>query len=184
MNEPLGRPLSAAALRKRAEAQLQERGPASTGERTALETSRLLHELQVHQIELEMQNDALEQTRDDMETLLASYIDLYDNAPVCYLTVDRIGAVKQMNLTGARLLGIERTRSGQPRFGLFVSPPDRKAFSDFVERVFANGTADGCEITLSVEGRAPLAVRIEGSRSEDSERCRLVLVDVTKSRGA
>jgi PAS domain-containing protein len=118
-----------------------------------------------------------------METLLDSYIDLYDNAPVGYLTLDRAGTVMQMNLTGARALGIDRARPGQPRFGLFVSPADRTALSDFLASVFANGTAAAREITIERDGHPSRVVQVEASRSADGERCRLVMVDVTARPG-
>jgi len=183
MTERLDPPFSPEVLRQRAEEQLKQHGLAEDASRNAVDAARLLHELQVHRIELEMQNDTLQQARDDMETLLDSYIDLYDNAPVGYLTLDRTGTVMQMNLTGARALGIDRARPGQPRFGLFVSPADRTALSDFLASVFANGTAAAREITLEREGQPSRLMQIEGSRSSDGERCRLVLVDVTARLG-
>jgi len=176
MNKLLGPNLTAAELRRRAEEQLTQRGGAGAADRSAVETARLVHELQVHQIELEMQNDALEQTREEMEALLENFIDLYDNAPVGYITLDRFGTIVQANLPAARLLGVDRVRLGQPRFGFFLSPADRKPFADFLEAIFANGTAEPCRITLVVDGHTPLAMRVEGSRFADSERCRLVLV--------
>ena len=93
------KPLSStgdAPLRRRAEARLRK-GPqrpktASGGQQSAVEPQRLLHELQVHQVELELQNAELQETRDRMETLLEKYTDLYDFAPVGYLTLDQKGA--------------------------------------------------------------------------------------------
>lgn len=183
MTERLDPPVSPEVLRQRAEEQLKQHGLAEDASQSAVDSARLLHELQVNRIELEMQNDALQQARDDMETLLDSYIDLYDNAPVGYLTLDRTGTVMQMNLTGARALGIDRSRPGQPRFGLFVSLADRTAFSDFLASVFANGAAAASEVTVERDGHPPRLVQIEGSRSSDGERCRLVLVDVTARPG-
>jgi PAS domain-containing protein len=183
MTERLDPPISPEVLRQRAEEQLKQHGLAEDASRSAIDAARLLHELQVHRIELEMQNDALQQARDDMETLLDSYIDLYDNAPVGYVTLDRTGTIMQMNLTGARALGIDRSRTGQPRFGLFVSPTDRTALSDFLSGVFANGTAPAREISIVREGLPSLVMRIEGSLSKDRERCRLVMVDVTARPG-
>jgi PAS domain-containing protein len=100
---------SAAELRRRAEEKLQRQKPTDGGRRTELEAVRLVHELEVHQIELEMQNEQLQHTRAQAETLLAQYTDLYDFAPTGYLTLDRDGAILAVNLTGARLIGIERS---------------------------------------------------------------------------
>ncbi len=78
---------------------------------TAVEMQRLVQELQIHQIELEMQNEELKQARDEAEAERERYLDLYDFAPVGYFTLDRDGVIRQMNLTGARLLGLERSGS-------------------------------------------------------------------------
>lgn len=182
MTERLKPPLSPTALRQRAEERLQQQGLAEDVARSAVDAARLLHELQVHRIELEMQNDALQQARDEMEILLDSYIDLYDHAPVSYLTLDHSGTIMQLNLTAAVTLGVDRAKLGQPRLGLFVSPVDRMALSDFFEAIFANGTAVATEITLQRDGFPSRVMRIEGSLSEDRERCRLAMIDVTACR--
>ena len=168
--------LSPEELRCRAEERLRELEHPEDPARSAIDGARLLHELQVHQIELEMQNDALQQARDDMEALLAGYIELYDDAPVGYLTLDQMGTIRQMNVTGARLLGLDQERMGQPRLGLFVAPDDRTTLSNFLERVFTDGSSPASEITLIGEGLPAARMRIEGSRSTDGQRCRLVVV--------
>ncbi|MHB1097245.1 MAG: hypothetical protein ACYC3F_13850 [Gemmatimonadaceae bacterium] len=172
-------PLSNEELRRRAEERLRELQHPEDPARSAIDGARLLHELQVHQIELEMQNEALQQARDDMEALLTGYIELYDDAPVGYFTLDRLGNIRQMNLPGARLLGVDRERKGQPRLGLFVAPEDRTTLSDFIDRVFTAGSSPASEVTLIGEGLPPARVRIEGSLASDGERCRLVVVDLT-----
>lgn len=180
MNPPrLIPPLSNEELRRRAEERLRELQHPEDPARSAIDGARLLHELQVHQIELEMQNEALQQARDDMEALLTGYIELYDDAPVGYLTLDQVGNIRQTNLTGARLLGVDRERMGQPRLGLFVAAEDRTTLSDFLERVFATGTSPASEITFTGEGLPPARMRIEGSLSSDGERCRLMMIGAT-----
>lgn len=171
-------PLSPEELRRRAEERLAEVEHPEDPARSAVDGARLLHELQVHHIELEMQNDALQQSRDDMEALLAGYIELYDDAPVGYLTLDQLGTIRQMNVTGARLLGIDRERMGQPRLGLFVAQGDRTTLSNFLERIFTDGSSPASEITVIGEGLPPARMRIQGSRSTDGQRCRLVVVEL------
>ena len=95
-------------LRRRAEARLRAAKTEGTPARTEAEAQRLVHELQVHQIELEMQNQELRESRAEVEAGLERYTELYDFAPVGYLTLGRDGAIRQVNLTGARLLGVER----------------------------------------------------------------------------
>src|SRR5580704_7250259 len=96
-------------LRRRAEDRLRER-PRNQRSTAAVpksnaDTKRLLHELQVHQIELEMQNAELRQARDELELALDNYTDLYDFAPSGYFTFAPTGAILQANLTGATLVG-------------------------------------------------------------------------------
>jgi hypothetical protein len=94
-----------AQLRSRAEAHLQDQKKLKAGvAKTGADSRRLLHELQVHQIELEMQNAELQVARDWAEALLENYTDLYDFAPVGYFTLTAAGAILQANLTGATLV--------------------------------------------------------------------------------
>ena len=168
-------PPNAARLRRRAEDRLSEHRKSPTSEagdpRTAEDTARLVHELQVHQVELEMQNEDLQQARANADALLAQYTGLYDFAPAGYLTLDPEGVIRQLNLTGARLLGLERSRLLKRRFGLFVAEGDRRAFGDFLQRVFASQAQECCEITLPRNGQYPLFARIEGPRSADEQEC-------------
>ena len=170
-----------AELRRRAEERLGEKSEAGDPG-TAEDAARLVHELQVHQIELEMQNEELQQAHTQVETLLAQYTDLYDFAPAGYLTLDREGAIRQVNLTGARLLGVERSRLVNRRFGLFGADGDRRTFSDFLEKVFASQAKESCEVTLLHESSQPLVVQIEGMRSADGQECRAVVLDITERR--
>ena len=100
------------------------------------DTLRFLHELQVHQIELELQNTELRQARNELESALEKYTDLYDFSPVAYFTLDHNETVRAANLTSAGLLGIERSRLINSHFGLFVVVEYRQFFSQFLEKVF------------------------------------------------
>ncbi len=184
MKKNQDQPADAAQLRRRAEERLKRQRPARGGQRTEVETARLVHELQVHQIELEVQNEELQQGRAKVEALLAQYSDLYDFAPAGYFNLDREGAIRRVNLTGARLLGVERSRLVNRRFGLFVAEGDRRAFSDFLAKVFTNGAKESCEVTLSREEHHPLHVQIEGIVSEDGQECRIVVMDITQRKQA
>src|SRR6202161_3258636 len=126
-------------LRRRAEDRLRERPGNQQSDavvpKSAAAARRLLHELQVHQIELEMQNAELRQARDELEGALDNYTDLYDFAPGGYFTLAPTGAILQANLTGATLVGIERSRLVGQSFGWLVSAEFRPAFSTFLEQV-------------------------------------------------
>ncbi len=170
-----------AALRRRAEERLKAREHTPQSD---ADTARLLHELEVHQIELEMQNEELKAARTEVEAGLALYSDLYDFAPTSYLTLDREGVIRLVNLTGARLLGVVRSRLVKWRFCLFVTEGDRRIFNDFLQKVFASRAKETCEVALAPEGSPPRVVRIEGIVSEDGQECRAAAVDITELRQA
>jgi PAS domain-containing protein len=92
------------------------------------EAQRLVHELQVYQVELEMQNEKLRSTGQDLEESRDEYSDLYDFAPVGHFTLDEGGIIQRMNLTGAKLLGIERHFLVNAPFVAFVATAGRDAF--------------------------------------------------------
>ena len=181
-------PGDAAALRRQAEAKWSERKQ-KTGSLPAAEaaTRRLVHELEVHQIELEIQNEELAQSRAEVEALLRQYADLYDFAPVGYFTLARDGAICQANLAGARLLRVERGKLIKRRFGVFVSVESRPAFNAFLEKVFTSGSKEACEVALLKDGLRPLSAHIEAicdaSRGK-REACQAVVSDITLRKQA
>src|SRR3984893_5731166 len=151
-------------LRRRAEAWLSEKLESQRSEvgaeSTAHDTQRLVQELQIHQIEWEMQNEQLEQARGETEAALERYTDLYEFAPSGYFTLDRDGTIRQANLTGAGLLGVDRSRLVNRRFGLFVAENSRPAFGAFAAKVFASQSRQTCEGMLLREGKPPFYARI------------------------
>lgn len=171
----------AGGLRWRAERHLQTHPPETDSDRSASGTQRLIHELQVHQIELEMQKDELIQARSDLEAGLEKYRDLYDFAPVGYLTLDREGIIQEANLAAASLLGIARSRLHLRRFGFHVIASDRPVFAVFLAKVFAgqDQNREFCEVKLLKEGQPPVEVRIEAAVATGQE-CRVVVEDITE----
>jgi PAS domain S-box-containing protein len=84
-----------------------------------------IHELLVHKVELEMQNEELRRTHIALEEAKDRYVDLYEFAPIGYLTISREGLVNEINLTGAELLGVDRARLVHRRFSHLIAPQDR-----------------------------------------------------------
>ena len=119
-----------------------------------------------------------------MEAGLEKYSDLYDFAPVGYLTLDREGTIREANLTSASLLGIERSRLVKRRFGLYISAADRPAFNAFLTKVFESKAREFCEVTLRKEGKPPVEVRIEAVVTASGRECRAVLEDITEHKRA
>ena len=172
-----------AQLRRRAEDRLRERPgnqrSVATAPKSAADAQRLLHELQVHRIELEMQNAELRQARDELEAALDNYTGLYDIAPTGYFTLSASGAILQANLTGATLVGIERSRlAGQP-FGRLISAEFRPAFDAFLKQVFAGHAKHSSDFELSGKGQPPRFVNIEAQCLLNGLQCRAAVVDIT-----
>jgi PAS domain S-box-containing protein len=177
-------PSAAAALRQRAEARLQERTPEPGPGWSEADTLRLVHELQVHQIELELQNEELQRAHGELEAGLERYTDLYDFAPVGYLTLDDEGTIREANLAAATLLGIERSRLVKRRLGLSIAPTDRAELATFLTRVFETKAKAICEVTLLREGKPLVEVRMEAAMAPAGQECRVVLEDITEQRRA
>lgn len=183
--QPKPHPSAAAAeLRRRAEASLREQHLETRPAETEADTQRLVHELQVHQIELEMQNEELRLARDEVEAGLEKYSDLYEFAPVGYLTLDREGVVREANLTSASLLGTERSRLLNRPLASWASPSDLPVFNHFLEQVFAHKSRQSCEVTLLKEGKPPVEVRLEAAVTAAGRECRTAMTDITGRKRA
>ena len=174
----------AAELRRCAEERLRSKAAGEKLPRTEADMRRLLHELQVHQIELEMQNAELLQARNEVETALKNYTDLYEFAPAGYFTLDREGVVHAANLTGSILLGVERALLIGRRFGQFVDAGDRPAFTAFFDTVFTGRGKESCELTLTTEGKSRLFAHIEAVAFETGQECRVTVIDITPRKQA
>jgi two-component system cell cycle sensor histidine kinase/response regulator CckA len=188
MKKDKGTSEEAAELRRSAEARLKEKQASQSSEvraqRSEDETQRFLHELQVHQVELEMQNEELRLAREDIEAALTKYTDLYDFAPVGYLTLDRDGTILAVNLKGATLLGMERSLLMGRRFGPFVSAETRPVFNAFLGKVFEGKTRDICDVELLKGGKPLVFVRIEATASASGQECRAAVTDITERQRA
>jgi signal transduction histidine kinase len=169
-------------LRRRADKQQRTTAMEKGFSRTGDEISRLLHELQVHQLELEMQNSELRQARDEVEQVLENYTDLYDFAPVGYVTLSQSGEIRAANLTAAGLLGMERSRLAGRDFGLFVASEAHPVFTTFLGKVFVRPGKESCEVPLTTAGRSRLYVQIEAVVSASGQECRAVLIDISGRR--
>ena len=173
-------------LRRRAESWLGgNRDYLLAGERNpAADTHRLVHELHVHQIELEMQNEELQRVQAELEQGLARFTDLYEFAPVGYMTLDSQGVLLEINLTGARLLGQERMRLVGRRLALVLAVEIRSAFDAFLTRAFESRNQEIHEIVLRPEGSDPITIELTATVSETGHECRVVATDITRRKRA
>ncbi len=166
-------------LRRSAETASDLRPPPTKEELGEAEVRRILHELQVHQIELEMQNAELQRSGEEIETLLEAYTDLYDYAPVGYITLDKVGRIQRANLTAAALLGMDRsTLLGWP-LARSVAEDGRETFSSFLKDRFEGVTQSFCELHLSPKAGAVAWIRMEASGPAMTHECRVAFTDYT-----
>src|ERR1017187_1542431 len=177
-----GHPTNTAELRRRADARLQSQKPPANAPRSPHETQRLLHELQVHQIELEMQNEELRNSRAQVEAAVSRYTDIYDFAPVGYFTLKSDGVITQTNFAGARLLGLERARLVGKRFEPFVARADRGAFTALIQQVFAAQAHLALEVELVRIDQPARTVHIEATLSSNGQECHAVVLDITERK--
>ena len=169
-------------LRQLAEELLEVGGKSAPPAVTVEESLRLLHEFQVHQIELELQNEELRKARDERDAVLEKYTDLYDFAPVGYFTLDRSGTIRCVNLTGAGIIGIDRSRLNGSFFKLLVAAEARTALASFLEKVFASPVKEECELELLAEGNSPRFVMIKVVAAASGEECHVALIDITERK--
>jgi PAS domain S-box-containing protein/putative nucleotidyltransferase with HDIG domain len=168
-------------LRRRAQARLKSR-TAGLEKISPEEARNLLQELHIHQVELEMQNEQLRQTQAELETALARYTDLYDFAPLAYLTLDNRGWVLEANLTAARLLATERSRLVQQPLAPFIRPKDRQKFRAYLISMIQDRPAPSLELTLLGKGGVEVAVQLDSLLVPDAAghpQVRTTLVDLT-----
>jgi diguanylate cyclase (GGDEF)-like protein/PAS domain S-box-containing protein len=175
-------------LRRNAELKLRERKKRILPQTaTELDASRLIHELEVHQIELEIQNEQLLQAQAELESTLTLYAELYAFAPVGYFTLTRDGTIRRANLTGAKLLNMDISELIRRRFELFVEAGSQRTFQEFLTRVFLNEKKHACEVSLELDGTAQLWVYIEAVTNQASleqEICYAIVSDITERKRA
>lgn len=142
------------------------------------DTKKLLHELQVHQIELEMQNEELQEAYHTVEKALEKYTMLYDFAPAGYFTLDKDSMICDVNFTGAEMLGERRFALSGANFRLFVSEESKSVFDNFFSKVYAGNSKESCALKLGSEEKTLSLFYAEGIVTGDDRKCLLALVDI------
>ncbi len=170
-------------LRQQAIARMIKKNAGSSPSGDQVDARKLLQELDIYKTELEMMNEELRQSRDETEALLTKYRDIYDFAPVGYFSLNADGKIMQANLTGAKLLGIERRRLIGQQFRSHISNTSYPSFNAFFNKTFEGDTIQECELMLlEKEGVPSRCVRLEARLSEDRKECHLAMIDLTKHR--
>lgn len=148
------------------------------------ESQHLIRELKARQIQLEMQNKTLIQSRAEVEAVLRQYSDLYDFAPVGYFTLNRDGMIRQANQVGAGLLGVEYGELIKRSFRLSVSAKSRPVFNAFFEKLLSGEGQETCELEFSKKENEMLWARMEATCFEGGNETRAMLTDITERKKA
>ena len=172
-------------LRRRAEQRLRKKSAPAKAPSRADDPGRLLHELQVHQVQLEMQNEDLRRSQALLSATVAEYTALYDFAPVGYFTLDRQGHITRANLAGAKLLGHDRASLVGFRFAAFIAGDDCTAFIEILQQAADAQAQLTREIGLVArEDQPPRIALLQARLSPDGMSIQLAAVDVTERKRA
>ena len=172
---------TAAELRQRAEKRA-ERAPKNTKLPSPAALRRTLHELQVYQIELELQNDELRRARDELDAVRERYFDLYDLAPVGYVTVSEQGLIVEANLTAATLLGLTRDTLVKQPASRFIVKEDAAVYASFRKWLFETREAQACELRMLKKDGSPFWAHLAATAAEapgGATVYRIALSDIT-----
>lgn len=150
------------------------------------ETQRLIHELRVHQIELEMQNAQLAQTQAELEKSRQKYSDLFDFAPVGYLSLDENGIVLEANLTIAIMLGVERMRMLKRPFQVHVAAADRDLFRAHLQNISKTRGRYRCDLRLKTKNGSEFYGQLDSLFLETHGKisCMTAVTDISERRQA
>ncbi len=145
---------------------------------------KLIHELEVHQIELEMQNEELIRAENEAIAATEKYSALYDFAPSGYFTLSDQGTILELNLIGAKSLNHNRSSLNNKPFILFVSGSSKPVFRLFLERVLSSKSSEYCDITIESVGSLPRHFHLTGKIAKDGAFCYLTSIDITQRKQA
>ena len=174
-------PVTERSLRDTAEEQLA-RVPKRSVNLKGQTPDELIHELQVHQIELETQAEELRKAHFALEESRDRFLDLYEFAPVGYLTLSDKGLITEVNLTGAVILGVERNRLLRARFSKSVAKKDSDEWHRYFTNVLNRGEKQSCTLMLKRGDGTTFPARLEGGRLTGTDRAitvRIAISDIT-----
>lgn len=167
-------------LRIKAEEQLNENRQKKSITEVDIDAKKLLHELQVHQIELEMQNEELRHAYATAEAALKKHTMLFDLSPMGYFTINKESSICELNFTGADMLRERRFSLIGSNFKLYVSEGSKAAFDIFLRTVYNSNTKESCEIVLGYNNKLLCSVYMEGVILEDDQNCLLSVFDISR----
>ena len=170
----------AESLRQRAEETLNNKLMKSGAKLSSSEIQKLIYEFEVHQVELELQNEELIEAKNVATIVSEKYTELYDFAPNGYFTLSPKGEILEMNIAGAKMLDRDRTQLKHKTLQQFLPIDEREVFSRFLEKIFVGNVKEICELALSNKAGLPKHVHFEGVVNENGNQCFLTVIDITE----
>jgi PAS domain S-box-containing protein len=173
------------ALRNRAEEMAQEKEILSTEKLYELspeETRQALHELQVHQIELQIQNEELRRAQVELDIARSRYFDLYNLAPVGYCTISENGLLLEANLTAATLLGVARSSLVKQIFSRFIIENDRDFYYLYLKKLFGSCVQQTCELRMKKKDGTEFWALLDSTivkNADNTSVYRTIMSDIT-----
>src|SRR5690606_10529099 len=147
--------------------------------------NELIHELEVHQIELEIQHAELQQAYESLEKSRTQFSDLFDFAPVGYLITDRDGVILNVNLTAAAMLGVERQDLIQNRFASFLDRDDKDTYYIHRRAAFRNRQSQSCEVRIIRRNKSTFEAQLNiDIVTQDEELCRMSITNISQIKHA
>ena len=167
-------------LRQKAEELLKKKVSEAPDHITKSELHKLLHQSEIAQIELEVQNKELQSAN----TAAQEAIDLFDFAPIGYFTFNQVGEIVRLNLYGAEMLGKDRSLLQNSRFGFFISDDSKPVFNSFIEKIFKSKTKQTCDLTIGNNDALPMFVHLNGIIAGNTGNCLVSATDITERKQA
>jgi len=167
-------------LRQKGEKQIPMEMSDSNIPDTEVDMLKLIHELKVHQVELEMQNEELELAK----AKATDAVKLYDLAPTGYFTLSTEGDILNLNQCGSQMLGKDRSRLIRSKFGFFISDDTKPIYNHFLDKVFKSKVKEICEVTLSAGDNILIHAQLTGKTSDDDAQCLVVVADINERKQA
>ncbi len=169
-------------LRLEAEARVRATSSSVGPDQKPEEIQRMLHELLVHQVELEMQNEEMRRTRAVLEEAVSKNVELFDFAPVGYFNLSPTGNILQANLAAAALLGIDRSECVGLEFAKYLLPRFQKEFTERLAQVFAGESVGTWEGELFGRQQRPTAVLFDWSLASNGVECHVTAIDINERK--
>ncbi|OGU80074.1 MAG: hypothetical protein A2W11_11390 [Ignavibacteria bacterium RBG_16_35_7] len=145
---------------------------------------RLVHLLQVHQVELEHQNEELRITQEELEVSRNKYVNLFDFSPIPYFTLDLHSIIKEVNLSASKMFGIDRSKLIGKSFITYIPLDEKDIFNSFIKTVFNSPIKHSCELKVINKDKRLFHVLLEGLELDDTlepdQKCQVALIDLTE----